>query len=177
MSSSSSSSSSWYTRVETPSDVPTVRELTLAAFGRPMEADLLDALRADESWIGGLSTVVTDTSGTLVGHVAFTRAHIGDVPALALAPVSVRPDRQRSGAGSAVVLAGLDAARATGERFVILLGHPSYYPRFGFGRASEHGIVLTLDAPDEAWMALSLDAERHPLPSGTARWAAPFGIA
>ncbi|MFC5662270.1 GNAT family N-acetyltransferase [Kitasatospora misakiensis] len=175
----SSAASAWRTRAELPSDVAAVRELTLAAFGRPAEADLLDALRSDEGWIDGLSVVVTDPTDATdspVGHVLLTRAFIGDAPALAMGPVSVHPDHQRSGAGSAAVLAGLEAARARGERFVILLGHPTYYPRFGFGRASEHGITLTADAPDEAWMALSLDPARHPLPSGTARWAAAFGM-
>ncbi|MFB8236814.1 GNAT family N-acetyltransferase [Kitasatospora purpeofusca] len=177
-SSSSSPSSSWHTRVELPADLPAVHELTVAAFGRPSEADLVEALRADEAWIDGLSIVATTPAEAApVGHVLLTRAFIGDTPALAMAPVSVHPDHQRSGAGSALVRAGLDAARARGERFVILLGHPSYYPRFGFGRASEHGITLTIDAPDEAWMALGLDPARHPLPSGTARWAAAFGIA
>ncbi|MFE7559340.1 GNAT family N-acetyltransferase [Kitasatospora sp. NPDC057500] len=178
-SASTSPSSSWRARAEVPADVPAVRELTLAAFGRPAEADVLDALRADEGWLDGLSVVVShadDPTGSPVGHVVLTRAFIGDVPALALGPVSVHPDHQRSGAGSAAVRAVLDAARARGERYVILLGYPSYYPRFGFGRASEHGITLTIDAPDDAWMALSLDQERHPLPSGTARWAAAFGI-
>ncbi|GAA1405045.1 N-acetyltransferase [Kitasatospora putterlickiae] len=178
-SSSGSSSSTWRTRVEVPADVPAVRELTLAAFGRPAEADILDALRADQGWLDGLSVVVTDAAdpaGSPVGHVVLTRAYIGDVPALALGPVSVHPDHQRGGAGSAAVRAVLDAAREQGERYVILLGHPSYYPRFGFGRASAHGITLTIDAPDEAWMALSLDPAHHPLPSGTARWAAAFGI-
>ncbi|MDY0811892.1 N-acetyltransferase [Kitasatospora purpeofusca] len=185
--SSSLPSSSWLTRVEQPRDLPAVHELTVAAFGRPYEAELVEALRADEAWIDGLSIVVTEAgatesgesvvTGSPVGHVLLTRAFIGDAPALAMAPVSVHPDHQRSGAGSALVRAGLDAARARGERFVILLGHPSYYPRFGFGRASEHGIALTVDAPDEAWMALSLDPARHPLPSGTARWADAFGIA
>lgn len=61
------------------------------------------------------------------------------------------------------------------ERFVFLLGHPTYYPRFGFVRASAHGVELTTEAPDEAWMALSLN-EDDPLPSGVARWAAAFGI-
>ncbi|KOV34003.1 acetyltransferase [Streptomyces sp. XY431] len=176
--SSSLPSFSWHTRVEQPGDLPAVHELTVAAFGRPSEADLVEALRADEAWIDGLSIVVTTRAEAgPVGHVLLTRAFIGDTPALAMGPVSVHPDHQRSGAGSALVRAGLDAARARGERFVILLGHPWYYPRFGFGRASEHGITLTVDAPDEAWMALSLDPARHPLPSGTARWAAAFGIA
>ncbi|AUY49125.1 N-acetyltransferase [Streptomyces sp. CB01881] len=173
-----SSTSSWLTRTETPSDVPTVQALTLAAFGRAHEADLLAALRADAGWIGGLSFVATpaaDPTGTPVAHVVLSRAFIGDVPALAMGPVSVHPDHQRSGAGSATVLAALDAARAAGERFVFLLGHPTYYPRFGFVRASAHGMELTMDVPDEAWMALSLN-EGDPLPSGTARWAAAFGM-
>ncbi|MEU6237249.1 N-acetyltransferase [Kitasatospora sp. NPDC047058] len=174
----SSSSSTWLTRTETTSDVPAVQTLTFAAFGRAHEADLLAALRADEGWIGGLSFVATgaaDPTGTPVAHAVLSRAHIGDVPALAMGPVSVHPDHQRSGAGSATVRAALDAARAAGERFVILLGHPTYYPRFGFVRASAHGVRLTVDAPDEAWMALSLN-EGDPLPSGSARWAAAFGI-
>ncbi|GAB2740721.1 hypothetical protein GCM10010442_71330 [Kitasatospora kifunensis] len=71
--------------------------------------------------------------------------------------------------------AALRAAEELGERFVVVLGHPAYYPRFGFGRASGYGIGLAIDVPDEAVMALALDAD-HPLPSGTVRYAAPFGI-
>ncbi|MER7751358.1 N-acetyltransferase [Kitasatospora sp. NPDC097643] len=172
---SSSAATSWLTRAETSADIATVQALTLAAFGRPYEADILAGLRADQGWIDGLSVVATDLADTPVGHVVLTRAFIGDVPALAMGPVSVHPDHQRCGAGSAAVLAGLDAARARGERFVVLLGHPTYYPRFGFVRASAHGVRLSIDAPDEAWMALSLH-EGDPLPSGVVRWAAAFGI-
>ncbi|MGW4890860.1 GNAT family N-acetyltransferase [Kitasatospora sp. NPDC004240] len=173
-----SSTTSWHTRAETTADIPAVRALTLAAFGRAHEAELLDGLRLDEAWIDGLSVVATDPAdpdGTPVGHVVLTRASIDDLPALAMGPVSVHPDHQRSGAGSAAVRAGLDTARARGERYVFLLGHPTYYPRFGFVRASAHGLRLTIDAPDEAWMALALDP-RHPLPPGTAHWATAFGI-
>jgi putative acetyltransferase len=62
-----------------------------------------------------------------------------------------------------------------GEAFVVVLGHPTYYPRFGFTRASQHGIGLSIDVPDEALMALTLDLAR-PLPRGTVHYAAPFGI-
>ena len=61
-----------------------------------------------------------------------------------------------------------------GERFVVVLGHPAYYPRFGFGRASTHGISLSVEVPDDALMALSLDGSA--LPAGRVRYAAPFGI-
>ncbi|MFJ8539031.1 GNAT family N-acetyltransferase [Streptomyces sp. NPDC093591] len=165
----------WITRAETSADIPAIRDIVLAAFDTSLEADLVDALRADPSWIEGLSLVSTDENGRPVGYALLTRCHIGDAPALCLGPCAVRPEQQNSGAGSAAVRAALSAAKGMGERHVVVLGHPTYYPRFGFTRASAHGIGLTIDVPDEALMALTLDAE-HPLPSGTVRYAAPFGI-
>ncbi|AZM50876.1 GNAT family N-acetyltransferase [Streptomyces sp. WAC 06738] len=176
-------STSWITRAETRADIPVIREITLAAFGRAHEADIVDKLRADESaWIEGLSLVVTepeaadDTTGAaLLGHILLTRGHIGDTPALCLGPVSVRPERQRDGVGSVAMRAALAAAAARGERYVVLVGHPEYYPRFGFTRASAYGIRLSVEVPDDALMALALD-EAHPLPGGMIRWPAAFGI-
>ena len=165
----------WNTRVETDTDIAAVRAINAAAFDTTDEADLVDALRADPSWNDGLSLVSTTPDGTPVGYALLTRCHVGEVPALCLAPCAVLPEYQRTGAGSAAVRAVLEAARHRGERFVIVLGHPSYYPRFGFTRASTHGIGLSVEVPDEALMALSLDAD-HPLPGGTVRYAAPFGI-
>ncbi|GHF35263.1 N-acetyltransferase [Streptomyces mashuensis] len=165
----------WTTRPETGSDVAGVRAVHLAAFPTPLEADLVDALRADRAWIDGLSVVVTDADDVPVGHALLTRCHIDATPALCLAPVAVRPELQRSGAGSAAVRAVLRAARDKGERYVVVLGHPAYYPRFGFTRASVHGIGVTFDVPDEALMALALD-DAHALPSGTIRYAEPFGV-
>ncbi|NEB04058.1 N-acetyltransferase [Streptomyces sp. SID13726] len=168
-------SNRWITRGETHADIPAVREIDLAAFDTPLEADLVDALRADEGWIDGLNIVTTDQAGEVVGHALLTRCHIGDTPALCLGPVAVLPGHQRTGAGAAAVRTALEAAKDRGERFVTVLGHPDYYPRFGFTRASAHGIRITLDVPDEAMMALALDPG-HPLPAGTVRYAAPFGI-
>jgi predicted N-acetyltransferase YhbS len=166
----------WSTRAETDADVPAIREILLAAFPTSEEADLVDALRADpDAWIEGLSLVAADETGRPAGYALLTRCHIDTVPALCLAPCAVLPQRQRSGAGTAAVRAALDAARAQGERHVVVLGHPEYYPRFGFTRASAHGIRLTIDVPDEALMALGLDPG-HPLPGGTVHYAAPFGI-
>ncbi|MEV0319831.1 GNAT family N-acetyltransferase [Streptomyces sp. NPDC050658] len=170
-----SNSLKWITRAETSADIPAIRDIVVAAFDTPSEADLVDALRADSAWLDGLSVVATDQEGKVVGHALLTRCHIGDTPALCLAPVAVLPEYQKTGAGSAAIRAVLDIARDRGERFVTVLGHPAYYPRFGFSRASAHGIGLTIDVPDEAMMALALDAG-HPLPAGTVRYAAPFGI-
>ncbi|GGT33771.1 GNAT family N-acetyltransferase [Streptomyces chromofuscus] len=166
----------WITRAETSADIPAIRDINLTAFPTSAEADLVDALRADPTaWIEGLSLVAADETGRPAGHALLTRCHIGTTAALCLAPCAVRPERQRTGAGSAAVRAALAAARAQGEHHVVVLGHPTYYPRFGFTRASDHGIGLTIDVPDEAVMALSLDND-HPLPSGTVHYAAAFGI-
>jgi putative acetyltransferase len=165
---------SWTTRPEGPGDAPAVRRVVLAAFDAPGEADLVDAFRSDPAWLDGLSVVAETPAGEIVGHALLTRCHVGEVPALCLAPCSVLPSHQRSGAGSAAIRVVLAAARERGERFVVVLGHPRYYPRFGFGRASAHGIRLSAEVPDEALMALSLTGD--PLPAGTVRYAAPFGI-
>jgi predicted N-acetyltransferase YhbS len=165
----------WITRAETSADIPAIRDILLAAFETSLEADLVDTLRADSSWIEGLSLVSTEENGRAVGYALLTRCHVGDTPALCLGPCAVRPEQQKSGAGSAAIRAALAAAKGMGEHHVVVLGHPTYYPRFGFTRASAHGIGLTIEVPDEALMALTLDAE-HPLPSGTVRYAAPFGI-
>ncbi|WP_019874155.1 GNAT family N-acetyltransferase [Sporichthya polymorpha] len=164
----------WVTRPETAGDVDAVRRINLAAFERPDEADLVEALRADPAWLDGLSLLALDASGTPVGQALLTRCHIDDVPALCLGPCAVLPEFQRTGAGGAAVRAALAAATARGERFVVVLGHPEYYPRFGFDRASVAGIRLSIEVPDEALMARSLDGT--PLPAGLVRYAAPFGV-
>ncbi|MCD0452519.1 N-acetyltransferase [Actinocorallia sp. API 0066] len=135
-------------RRELPSDVAAVRDVVAAAFGGPhaAEAPLVDALRADPAWIPALS-LVAELGGDVVGHVLCTRGHAGDVAALGLAPLAVRPDVQRSGVGSALMHAVLGAADARNEPFVALLGDPDYYARFGFVPASDVGVL----APDPSW--------------------------
>ncbi|GAC50220.1 GNAT family N-acetyltransferase [Gordonia aichiensis] len=165
----------WHTRTETPDDVSPVREVTLAAFPTAEEADILDGLRRDPAWIDGLSIVATDTAGRIVGHGVATRGYVDDAPVLGVGPVSVLPEFQNRGAGSAINRALLRAAREMGEAHVVVLGHSDYYPRFGFQPASIHGISLPFDVPDDAFMALTLDADR-PLPTGVMHYAAPFGV-
>ncbi|MEV0264828.1 N-acetyltransferase [Streptomyces sp. NPDC050617] len=168
-------SSPWTVRPETPADFETVRRITLDAFGNSGEADLIDALRTDPGWLPGLSHVAETPEGEVVAHALLTRCRVGDAPAVALAPCSVLPDWQRRGAGDAVIRSVLDAARAAGERAAIVLGHPPYYPRFGFEPASRFGILAPQEWPEEAFMALSLDPSAG-LPSGMVRYAAAFGI-
>lgn len=141
-----------FIRQERPSDVDAIRELHRLAFAKPasddsqatdgsVEANLVDELRADGDLIGSLS-LVAERDGVVVGHVAVSRGNLDDAPAdlVAIGPVGVLPDAQDTGVGSALMHATIAAADALGERGIVLLGHPTYYPRFGFGPAVEHGI-------------------------------------
>ncbi|MGV4925295.1 N-acetyltransferase [Streptomyces sp. BHT-5-2] len=170
------STTTWTTRPEIPGDTAAIREINLTAFPTDHEADLVDALRADpDAWLDGLSLVSVAPDGTLAGYALLTRCHIDDRPALALAPCAVLPAHQRQGAGAAAIRAALDAARTMGESLVVVLGHPGYYPRFGFVPASRFGIRAPFDVPDEALMALPLDASR-PVEGGVIRYAEAFGV-
>ncbi|AXE81424.1 bifunctional class I SAM-dependent methyltransferase/N-acetyltransferase [Streptomyces atratus] len=167
----------WTTRPETAADIEAVHAVNAEAFATPDEAALVDALRSDPAaWLPGLGYVALDgPDGDIAAYALLTRCRVGDAPALALAPVATAPDRQRQGAGQAVVRAALDAARLRGEPLVLVLGHPEYYPKFGFVPASRYGIRPGFDVPDEAMMALVLD-DSVPVPQGTIRYPAAFGV-
>ncbi|GIH04673.1 N-acetyltransferase [Rhizocola hellebori] len=192
-------------RRETPADIPAIYAVTKAAFSKPdqpapVEAELVDWLRADEGWIPALSLVAV-TGEDVVGHVVCTRAWItpsaapsipaavagagsgaadrgerglvSESTALGLGPLSVHPDHQRRGVGLALMHSILGAADALGESLVALLGNPGYYTRFGFGPASGLGIA----APDPQW---GNAFQARPLSSydgtqsGTFRYSEPF---
>ncbi|URN04031.1 N-acetyltransferase [Actinomadura madurae] len=169
----------WTTRPETARDAGAIRAVVAAAFPTVQEADLVDALREDAAWVPGLSMVAEAPDGRVAGHALLTRCTVGGEAALALAPVAVLPEFQRRGAGAAAVRAGLDVAAgraaAGAERLVVVLGHPEYYPQFGFVRASSLGVTAPFEVPDEALMALVLDGP-GPVPSGTVGYPAPFGV-
>jgi putative acetyltransferase len=159
-------------RRESASDVPAVDEVVRAAFegADPVEARLLEALRRDPAWLPALSRLAEDATGGVVGHVVCTRAHVGTAPVLALGPLAVRPDRQRSGVGSALVHAVLGAADALGEPLVALLGHTAYYPRFGFRPGTDLGV----QPPVASWGA---HFQVRPLHAWTAEVRGPFAYA
>jgi putative acetyltransferase len=113
------------------------------------EAWLVGELRAGPAWLPALSLVATTPGGDVIGHVLCTRGHVGPAPVLALGPLTVRPDQQRRGVGSALMHAVLGAAEALGEPLVVLLGDPGYYHRFGFRLTAEYQIT----PPDPGWHA------------------------
>jgi putative acetyltransferase len=139
-------------RPELPGDVPSIRQVHELAFGQRLEADLVDRLRRSCPEL--LSLVALD-DGALTGHILFTPVAVAGVTGMGLGPMSVLPSRQGRGIGSALVTHGLDLLRDRGCPFVVVVGHPGYYPRFGFERASRLGLRCRWDAvPDEAFMAL-----------------------
>ena len=94
---------------------------------------------------------------------------------MGLAPMAVAPDRQRSGVGSALVRAGLEACRERGASAVVVLGHAEYYTRFGFAPASRFGIASEYDVPDDVFLIVELEPGRLASASGTIRYHAAFG--
>ena len=134
-----------------------VHAINQAAFGRPDEADLVDHLRAEGV---ALVSLVAELEKRLVGHLLFSRVWIDttgtSIPAVALAPMAVLPGYQRHGIGGRMIQLGLNLLRQRDEQIVIVLGHPDYYPRFGFGRARQFGLKDVYGAPDEAFMAMEL---------------------
>ncbi|MCX0247284.1 GNAT family N-acetyltransferase [Streptomyces drozdowiczii] len=166
----------WRVRPEMRDDAPAVRAVNAAAFPTEAEAALVDTLRKDSLvWLPGLSWVAEAPDGSIAAHALLSRCWVDGVPALALAPVATAPEHQRRGAGSAVVRAVLEAARWYGERLVLVLGHPEYYPRFGFVPASRYGIRPPFEVPDEAMMALVLD-DSASVPMGTIEYPPAFGV-
>jgi predicted N-acetyltransferase YhbS len=119
------------------------------------EQDLVNRLRKGEAFIPELS-LVAECDGKIIGHILFTKMKIGAHPSLALAPVAVLPEYQNQGVGGKLIVAGHRIARELGHDSVILVGHPAYYPRFGYKLASKWGIKAPFDVPDEAFMALEL---------------------
>lgn len=137
-----------------PADHAAIRAVNLAAFSGPAEADLVERLRADGD---AVFEMAAEEDGEIVGHILFSRLWADSVNLyLALAPMAVVPDQQHKGLGSALVQAGLEFCKECGAHGVVVLGHPDYYPRFGFS-AQAAGVIASPYAGSPAFMALALE--------------------
>ena len=143
-------------RPEEPADKNTVWQVVSAAFERPAEADLVAALRNRPDCF----SLVAVLAGKVVGHILFSPVTFSDAPAVSLAlglgPVAVDPAQQGRGIGALLIRTGLEECRSRNVDLVVLLGHPAYYPRFGFVPAVEFGIQYSATVPDDAFMVLEL---------------------
>jgi len=167
-------------RPETPDDYTAIREVNTLAFGREVEARLVENLRRLPDFIPELSLVGIE-AGQVVGHILFSPLVIetqeGAVQAVALATLAVRPEFQNQGIGSELVRDGLERCRNLRHRIVVVVGHPAYYPRFGFSPARERGLEAPFPVPDEAFLALELVPGALDGVAGVVRYPPPFGEA
>lgn len=166
-------------RQETRDDIADVRAVHELAFGQPLEANVVDKLRDN---CEGLRSLVAVENGKVVGHILFSPAEIegphGIIKGMGLAPMAVLPDMQRRGIGTQLIHKGVEELRKLQCPFIIVLGHPSYYPRFGFERSSRYGIRCQWEGvPDEAFMILWLDQSKAGQVSGVAKYREEFSEA
>jgi putative acetyltransferase len=166
-------------RKEQDGDEEQIRLVNTRAFGENVEAGIVDTLR--RTCPEGFSLVALH-DGKIAGHILFTPTAIvsgeKNLHGMGLAPMSVLPELQRQGIGSALVRAGIEEMRRAAQPFVIVLGHPAYYPRFGFVPASHHEITSEYDGvPDEGFMILVLDEFAMAGVTGTAKYRAEFAAA
>lgn len=162
-------------RPERPEDEAQIRQVNREAFGREAEADLVEALCRT----GAVTlSLVAVRQGQVVGHILFSpmtiQAEEETYPAVGLGPLAVLPRFQRQGIGSQLVETGLASCKAAGHEIVIVLGHPDYYPRFGFRPASLHGVRWEHEAPDEAFMVVELRPGALEGKAGVARYHPAF---
>lgn len=149
-------------RSERNGDQEAIRQINDAAFKGDNESRLVATIRKSELFVPELS-LVAETDGELIGHILFSIVHISsgedEIPTLALAPMAVVPEHQNKGIGSLLVEEGLKRAKDQGFEHAVVLGHPEFYPKFGFVPASTKGIESPFPVPDEVFMALELKEE------------------
>ncbi len=143
-------------RREQSKDIEAVRRVNLDAFPSEAEANLVDALRDAADCI----SLVAETENAIVGHILFSpmqlRGNGSPVLLAGLAPMAVLTSHQKQGIGSALVNAGVAACKEAGVGLIAVLGHPGYYPRFGFSIAATHGLQSPYDVPPEVFMVQAL---------------------
>ncbi|HEX2843059.1 N-acetyltransferase [Hyphomicrobium sp.] len=155
-------------RSETPDLYGAIRAVLLQAFPSPVEADLVERLRADSDIEIGLAAI---DGQDVIGHLVFSPMS-APVKALGLGPVAVAADRQGQGIGSLLISRGLERARAAGWEAVFVLGEPEYYARFGFSTATASGFSSPYAGP--YFMALSLSGRILTVSTGRVDYAAAF---
>lgn len=162
-------------RKETPADYAATRQVHLAAFPTPLEADLVDALRS----AGHLTvSLVAVESEAIVGHIAFSPVTTEKpvlVTGVGLAPVAVTPAFERRGIGSELIRQGLQACKSLRFGWAVVLGDPAYYRRFGFDRASKFGLDNEYGV-DEEFTVAELIPGCLPRDAGVVHYAPEFAI-
>ena len=158
-------------RPEQPGDIAAIREVNRRAFGQDQEGHIVDALRANGAAVLSLVAAMDDR---VVGHVMYSPLHVGGVQGAALGPMAVLPEHQHRGVGTRLVEAGNEQLRHDGCAFIAVLGHPTFYPRFGFRPASSYHITCEWNVPDDVFMVLMLDEPKMSGVVGMAEYRTEF---
>ena len=143
-------------RLEEEKDYSAVHAVNSAAFETSSEANLVEVLRKEAH---PYVSIVAEEGEKIVGHILFTPMRLPgheELKIMGLGPVAVLPEEQRKGIGSSLIKAGLARCKELGYGAVIVLGHISYYPRFGFTPSVSYSIRCEFDVPAEAFMVLEL---------------------
>lgn len=140
-------------RSELPADIDAIRRVNRGAFGQEPEGRLVDELRRRGAVLLSLVAVLCDE---IVGHILFSPATIGSVVGAALGPMAVSPPHQRQGIGGRLVTRGLSDLDAYRCPFVVVVGHPEFYPRFGFESAARYGLTCEWELPAGVFMVKAL---------------------
>jgi len=161
-------------RAEKENDRDAVYAVNTSAFETPSEANLVDALLEQAQPVVSL---VAEDNGEVVGHIMFSPVSLSEYPDLklmGLAPMAVAPEHQRKGIGSALVRAGLEQCKQLGFAAVVVLGHPEYYPRFGFSPSSRFDIDSEYEVPEDVFMAMELQPGALSGKTGRVKYHAAF---
>ena len=162
-------------RRQQPADALRIREVNTQAFGQPDEANLVDKLRERCQEHVELVAVRGDE---IVGHILFSPAAVEcegrTVTGAALGPMAVLPGHQRQGIGAKLVRSGVSILRQKNCPFLVVIGHPEFYPRFGFRPASQFGVQCDWDVPDAAFMMMVLTEEEMRGVRGKVRFRPEF---
>ena len=162
-------------RLETESDIECIREINKLAFGQPDEAKLVDKLRQS---CNNILSLVAELDNKIVSHILFSPVTIdstkGIIKGMGLGPMATLPEYQHQGIGAGLINTGLGMLTKRNCPFVVVLGHPTYYPRFGFEPASNFGIGCEWEVPDEVFMIQVFNKKLLTNIKGTALYRSEF---
>jgi putative acetyltransferase len=161
-------------RTEEPKDWVAVHAVNASAFATPAEANLVDVLRKEAY---PFVSLVAEDNEAVVGHIMFSPVSLSGHPNLkimGLGPMAVAPEYQRKSIGSALVRTGLERCKQLGFGAVVVLGHPEYYPRFGFSPSTRFGIGCEYEVPEDVFMVMELQPGYLHSATGTIKYHAAF---
>jgi putative acetyltransferase len=146
-------------RPEQTKDIAAIKKINLAAFKTEEEAWLVDEIRKQDQ---DMISLVAEKNNQIVGHIMFSQGSnksCPDIKIIGLAPMAVLPEHQNKGIGSRLVKAGIQACKEAGYQAIIVLGHPNFYPKFGFIPSINFNLKGEYDVPPEVFMVLEIEKD------------------